>query len=181
MPTDQGHSIAELATLAGTTPRTVRYYISVGLLPSPGQVGPGARYGDNHLRRLRLIRRLQSEHQPLAEIRGQLDGLDDDQVEQALTEPTPEPSSGSALDYIRSLKDASSARPLAAPTSPSIPAPMPMPMTWLPASPERSQWERVAVGPHVEIHIRRPLSRRGQKQVERLITIAREMLEEDQP
>ena len=88
MPTDQGHSIAELATLAGTTPRTVRYYVSVGLLPSPGQVGPGARYSDAHLRRLRLIRRLQAEHQPLAEIRSRLDGLDDDQVEQALAEPT---------------------------------------------------------------------------------------------
>ena len=61
---------------------------------------------------------------------------------------------------------------------PSMPMTMPMPV---PASPERSQWERVVVGPDVEIHIRRPMSRRGQKQVERLITIAREMLEEDQP
>ena len=181
MPTDQGHSIAELATLAGTTPRTVRYYVSVGLLPSPGQVGPGARYSDAHLRRLRLIRRLQAEHQPLAEIRSRLDGLDDDQVEQALAEPTPDGSSGSALDYIRSLRDASSARPAPAPASRSMPSmPMTMPMP-VPASPERSQWERVVVGPDVEIHIRRPMSRRGQKQVERLITIAREMLEEDQP
>ena len=181
MPTDQGHSIAELATLAGTTPRTVRYYVSVGLLPSPGQVGPGARYGDAHLRRLRLIRRLQAEHQPLAEIRSRLDGLDDDQVERALAEPTPDGSSGSALDYIRSLRDASSAllAPAPAPRSmPSMPMTMPMPV---PASPERSQWERVVVGPDVELHIRRPMSRRGQKQVERLITIAREMLEEDQP
>ena len=181
MPTDQGHTIAELATLAGTTPRTVRYYVSVGLLPSPGQVGPGARYGDAHLRRLRLIRRLQAEHQPLAEIRSRLDGFDDDQVEQALAEPTHEPASGSALDYIRSLRDASNARPAPPPASRSMRSmPMTMPMP-VPASPERSQWERVVVGPDVEIHIRRPMSRRGQKQVERLITIAREMLEEDQP
>ena len=78
MPDDQGYSITELAALAGTTPRTVRYYVSTGLLPSPAQAGPATRYGDAHLRRLRLIRRLQGEHLPLAEIRSRLDGLDDD-------------------------------------------------------------------------------------------------------
>ena len=45
MPTDQEYTLQELATIAGVTPRTVRYYISVGLLPSPGQVGPSTRYG----------------------------------------------------------------------------------------------------------------------------------------
>jgi DNA-binding transcriptional MerR regulator len=175
MPTEQAYSITELAALAGTTPRTVRYYVSVGLLPSPGQAGPATRYGDAHLRRLRLIRRLQAEHLPLAEIRGRLDGLDDGDVELALTEPASGASSGSALDYIRRLRTDAGSQPAAMP-APHIVLPIP---TTLP-SPERSQWERVAIGPDVEIHIRRPLGRRDQKRVERLIKIAREMLEEDQ-
>ena len=182
MPTDQEYSISELATLAGITPRTVRYYVSVGLLPSPGQAGPASRYGDAHLRRLRLIRRLQADHLPLAEIRSRLDGLADDHVEEALADASSEPSAGSALDYIRALKGSGSA-------TRSDPAPMPLSASSMPAppsasgspGPERSQWDRVAIGTDVEIHIRRPLGRRDQKQVERLIKIAREMLEEEQP
>jgi len=46
---------------------------------------------------------------------------------------------------------------------------------------ERSQWERIALAPDIELHIRRPLSRAQNKQVDRLVTIARELLEEDRP
>ena len=45
--------------------------------------------------------------------------------------------------------------------------------------PERSQWERHALGPNIELHVRRPLSRLEQRRVERLITIARQVLKED--
>ena len=45
---------------------------------------------------------------------------------------------------------------------------------------ERSQWERLSLGPNVELHVRRPLSRLEQRRVERLITIARQVLDEDQ-
>ena len=62
----------KLADLGGVTPRTVRYYLSSGLLPGVGQSGPGAKYGEDHLGRLRLIRRLQRDHLPLAEIRRRL-------------------------------------------------------------------------------------------------------------
>ena len=46
---------------------------------------------------------------------------------------------------------------------------------------ERSQWDRIAVAPDVEIHIRRPLARAQQKGVDRLVAIARELLEEERP
>ena len=46
---------------------------------------------------------------------------------------------------------------------------------------ERSQWERLSLGPNVELHVRRPLSRHEQKRVERLIAIAREVLKEGRP
>ena len=66
---DDPYSLADLARLADVTPRTVRYYVAQGLLPSPDAAGPATRYGEGHLLRLRLIRHLQREHLPLAEIR----------------------------------------------------------------------------------------------------------------
>jgi hypothetical protein len=63
----------------------------------------------------------------------------------------------------------------ASPADPSAPAPVPAE----PAGPERSQWERLELSPNIELHVRRPLSRLEQKRVERLITIARQVLKED--
>jgi DNA-binding transcriptional MerR regulator len=77
---DDPYTIADLARLAGVTPRTVRYYVAQGLLPSPEAAGPGTRYSAGHLARLRLIRQLQREHLPLAEIRNRLASLGDEEV-----------------------------------------------------------------------------------------------------
>ena len=44
---------------------------------------------------------------------------------------------------------------------------------------DRSQWERIVLAPDIELHVRRPLSRIQNKRVDRLLTIARELLEED--
>ena len=51
------YSIDELATLAGVTPRTVRYYIAEGLLDRPEGEKRGAHYLRRHLEHLLLIRR----------------------------------------------------------------------------------------------------------------------------
>lgn len=98
---DAAYTLAELCDLADVTPRTVRYYITQGLLRSPGTSGPGARYDDGHLARLRLVRRLQREHLPLAEIRSRLAALSDAEAVAQAEGPGPEPVE-SALDYIRS-------------------------------------------------------------------------------
>jgi DNA-binding transcriptional MerR regulator len=45
---------------------------------------------------------------------------------------------------------------------------------------QRSQWERVAISPDIELHVRRPLSRRDNRLVERLLAFARQ-LQEQQP
>src|SRR6188508_2265716 len=99
-PDDARYTLTELADLAGVTPRTIRYYLAQGLLPNVGVSGPGAKYDDSHLARLRLIKRLQVEHQPLAEIRRRLEALDDTTITAIAAEPPPEPPSDSALDYI---------------------------------------------------------------------------------
>jgi DNA-binding transcriptional MerR regulator len=183
-PKDARYTLTELSSLAGLTPRTVRYYLGQGLLPAVGVSGPGAKYEDTHLARLRLIKRLQAEHQPLAEIRRRLETLDDAAIAAIAVEPAPPPPSDSALDYIRRITS---------PTAPSRAlylreAPPPFaaneaqPAPEPPSSPrlERSQWERVDLAPDIELHIRRPLPRSTAKRVDRLIEIARDLLEEDQ-
>ena len=179
MPTEPEYTLQELATIAGITPRTVRYYISVGLLPSPGNAGPGTRYGDSVLQRVRLIRRLQDQHLPLAEIRSRIEGMDDSDISAALHSGHAVADDSSALDYIHALTGrAASPMPMAqlpaAAAGPPIPGQAPDP-----AGATRSTWERVALSPDIELHIRRPLGRLDNKRVERLITIAREIVQED--
>jgi DNA-binding transcriptional MerR regulator len=64
-------STRELAELAGTTLRTVRYYHEVGLLEPPERAVNGYKqYGVAHLVRLLRIRRLLDLGMPLDEVRG---------------------------------------------------------------------------------------------------------------
>ena len=208
---DDPYTIADLARLAGVTPRTVRYYVAQGLLPSPEAAGPGTRYSEGHLARLRLIRQLQREHLPLAEIRGRLASLGDEEVRAlvgAQEEARPPAAPAQALAYVQDLMartgvqprvsaaheaaapyraryepivpDAFPTRP--APGDPVAPSPEPLtpwPGDLRPMPPDRSTWERHALSPDVELHVRRPLDRRTNKRVDQLIRIARELFEDE--
>ena len=70
----------ELATRAGVSPRTVRYYIQRGLLPAPEFRGPDTNYGEHHLLVLKAIRSLQEKHLPLDAIAGALQGKSGDEL-----------------------------------------------------------------------------------------------------
>ncbi len=63
------YKISELADKAGVTKRTIHYYISKGLLLPPIGNGVNSLYNDEHLERLLLIKKLQSEYMPLNKIR----------------------------------------------------------------------------------------------------------------
>ncbi|MGN6256361.1 MAG: MerR family transcriptional regulator [Solirubrobacterales bacterium] len=56
----EGMRIGEVAKLAGTTPRTIRYYEEIGLLPAIGGRQPGAHrtYAENDVERLTELLRL---------------------------------------------------------------------------------------------------------------------------
>ncbi len=205
MPTETPYTIADLARLTGVSVRTIRYYLAQGLLPASGESGPGAHYGQGHLDRLLLTKRLQEQHQPLSEIRVRLAAMSDDEVAGLASEDAePVTPSTSALEYVRSVLGAGARnehRPLrrlmvAAPLASAALGPRLM-VQATPAEPvvegesfsepleeppalQRSQWERLALGPNVELHIRRPMSRLEQRRVERLITIARQVLKEGQ-
>jgi DNA-binding transcriptional MerR regulator len=61
-------SLAELAEASGIPARTIRFYISRGLLDGPAKAGRGAVYTGAHLERLEKIKALQAEGRHLAEI-----------------------------------------------------------------------------------------------------------------
>ena len=65
---DKKWTLRELAAEAGVPERTIRFYISRGLVDPPLRAGRGAAYGARHLDRLREIRTLQARGMPLAEI-----------------------------------------------------------------------------------------------------------------
>jgi DNA-binding transcriptional MerR regulator len=61
-------TLAELADECGIPARTIRFYISRGLLDGPVKAGRGAVYTTEHLARLERIKELQSEGRMLSEI-----------------------------------------------------------------------------------------------------------------
>jgi len=170
--------LSELSELARISQRTVRYYVQQGLIRSPESRGPGARYTRDSLDRLRLIRRFQREHLPLAEIRRRLDGLGDVEIHE-LAEAGPERSEqSSAHDYIASVLAprtetlsqhiSNSQAPILVPEKAKLRA-------------DRSQWDRFTLAPDVELHVRRPLTREQNRQVERLMEAARVIFQEESP
>ena len=123
---DDAYSINDLSRLTGLNVRTIRYYLAQGLIPASGESGPGAHYGQGHLDRLRLIKRLQTQYLPNAEIRRRLAPLSDQEVAGLLAEQgdaSIEPDRGSALDYIRNLLGT----PAPAARAPAAPDPEPDP------------------------------------------------------
>lgn len=185
------YDLRALCEAAGVTPRTVRFYVQQGLLPSPG-LGAGARYTAEHLQRLELIRRLQRTHLPLAEIRRHLDeepaprpavaqtAVREPEVmawmrtpeDAALPRPSRDEAAGgasgrSAAEYIRDLLRERHA---------AIGYPPPRPE---PGAPRRSQWDRIELTADIELHVRRPLTRDGNRRLERLLQAAGEIFEEE--
>ena len=66
--TVNGISLNQLAKKSGVPERTIRYYISRGLIPGPVRGGRGAEYTPEHLAGIQTVRQLQSAGMTLAEI-----------------------------------------------------------------------------------------------------------------
>lgn len=188
-PDSEELDLAELANAAGVTPRTVRYYVQQGLLPSPGTRGPGTKYDRALLEKLQLIRLLQREHWPLSKIRDHFESLDEEGVRRELGKPPELPlpkMSESALKYVRGVlgrdkrRGSPSAKGAEARAIMMRVAPAPEGGT---ATGEwqvtKSTWERIRLSRDVELSIRRPLTREQNKRIDRLLEAARRILSED--
>jgi DNA-binding transcriptional MerR regulator len=90
------YDIQGLITASGVPRRTIYFYVQVGILPPPEGAGLAARYGEEHLLRLRLIPVLRQQGMRLDEIREHFAGMDTKQMRQTLSraragQPPPPP------------------------------------------------------------------------------------------
>jgi DNA-binding transcriptional MerR regulator len=87
------YTMEDLEKESGVSSRTIRYYISEGLLPPAYGRGPTAVYDADHLLRLRYIQQLKAERLPLVDIKDRLNTLTAEDLAIALrieTEPRAE-------------------------------------------------------------------------------------------
>lgn len=176
-------TLTALCDAAGVSPRTVRYYITRGLLPPALSQGPAASYSPDHLHRLRLVKALQEQHLPLAEIRKRVEGLAEGEAEVLLREAEPPRPASSAHDYITQVLGQSATHShKSPPRAPLVvgPAQVALPLAASPgvAVAPVSTWERHPVHPDVEVHVRRPLDTPTQRRLERLLDFARQLFKE---
>ena len=159
--------LSDLATAAGVSPRTIRYYVTQKLIPSPGTRGPGTKWDRSLLDRLLLIKELQRKNWPLSEIRDHLRELDEEGVRQELGRPPELPLSDSALSYLRSVMPSVREEP-ARYAGPAVRAEM-----------RSTTWEVIRLAPGVELSVRRPVSREQNQLVDRLLDAARTIFSEE--
>jgi DNA-binding transcriptional MerR regulator len=198
MQEHQSHlTIEELAEQADIPVRTIRYYITEGLLPGPEGRGKATTYGEEHLLRLRLIRLLSQQRMPLTEMLHLLSQLSLAEVQMLLAE---EEQRARELDratealqpqeYIATLlKNARAVRQASFPASrarhtpaPSTPPPAPSPAAWRVSEKQGSyesipagagtNWERWELAPGVELHIQEGANEQHSDLIERIFKLA---------
>ena len=177
-------TIAELARRADVTPRTIRYYVSEGLLPPPGGSGQRRIYGQHHLDRLRAIQHLKASYLPLHEIRRELvAALPHADVNAlvsarsaALTSPaSPMPSASTGVAAVTAS---------AAPTA-DLTAQLPFGLGRQPQvgrveiyEPIESVWHRHTLAPDIELHFRDTADPTLAAVVQRIIAAALAILDD---
>lgn len=169
---DRSYLIHELAEITGVSLRTIRFYIEKGLLPEPPVKGRYAAYSDEYVDRIKLIRLLKNQRLPLDEIREQIAGLSHDEVREALKRvddrraagpQKPLPGVKRETGLIREVNDyLNSRRPVG--VKPLF---------------HGKVWERVIIGPGIELHIHRTVDARQIRKIQEIIDFARRKLKED--
>jgi DNA-binding transcriptional MerR regulator len=190
-------TLAQLAADSGLLPRSIRSWVTQGLLPGPLTRGPAARYPSDTLERLLAIRAMRDQlHMPLIAIRQELLVASPEAVRALAAKATslaPEateesPSApSSALDYIRGLRT-STANALCE-TAVSLPQLPPPPKGFealeltlrrdrtAPTRKARAEeWLRIAVTPDVELAARGPLDAETRARLERCAALIRDIL-----
>lgn len=182
-------SIDELAEQAQVSPRTVRYYIGEGLLPGPGTRGKLASYGEDHLTRLLLIRRLLEQGMPLAEVKRATGMLSPAEVRGLLREEDERAASleraaeaPSPREYVSELlRQAQERRRQTGlvPRAPLSPPAMKAPASQILGTPSASSvWERIEIAPGIELQVRADIAARFRQTLDRFIAMLHAELDE---
>ena len=192
-PTDRW-DLDRLARESGVSPRTIRNWISLGLVPGPHSKGRYAEYSQRHLDRIRDIQRLreQADGISFAEIRRALSGLGASPLPVAESK-----SSGSALSYLQSIthKSADSpetgAKPAPEPRSEKPPASARQAATLdrllrelrrlvlhrsVSSKSKAEPWVRIRITPDLELGIRGTPSQEQLRRFEQIADHLREIL-----
>ncbi len=169
----EGLTLDALAERIDVPVRTIRFYISQGLLPGPGSRGKSATYGEEHVIRLRLIRRLADQRVPLTKIATLVEGLTLDEArallareERKIRDLQAAEHAGSPKDYVAALlREAQAGRSNPAPPRKTIGSgfsrPQPLSRASSDTQPPQSAtsaptnlWRRWTLVPGVELHVR---------------------------
>ena len=81
------YTIQELAEATGLSRRTIHFYTQQGVLPPAAGAGLGARYGEEHLLRLRLVPLLRRQGLKLDAIRERYAGMKLEEMRHMLKDP----------------------------------------------------------------------------------------------
>jgi len=179
---ERQYTLQELADSAGVSIRTIRYYIGEGLLPGPEGAGPQSHYTASHMQRLRAIGLLKDRFLPLREIRRQIAGLDDAEIDRLIDDlggpissepdgimPVPAPGHETALDYI----DAA----LAERPSRTLPLREERRRFRSESDAEGERWRRIIVADGVEILVREEIYRRRKDRIDWLTDWAKKVVD----
>jgi DNA-binding transcriptional MerR regulator len=182
-------TIEELAEQVAVPVRTVRYYITEGLLPGPEGRGKAASYGEEHLQRLRLIRLLSNQRRPLVEIHQLLHRLslpeictllaDEEQRAKELAPAGQQPPQ----EYIATLlKNAQASRQQIFPTL-GTPQPSPSATSRVyersrtyedGATPPGETWKHWELAPGVELHVKEEAKEQHRALIERIRQVSQD-------
>ena len=200
---DHELTLEALCEAAGVTVRTVRYYISEGLLPPPEGHGVQARYTRQHLDRLHVIASLKEQYLPLREIRRSLDAMTPREITEAAAldrthapaaeaiAPPPSKRLGLRMEHDaesrperremrapRYQADApsSAADYIAETLGRSAPARPQRRSSSLPEPDAQTTWKRIPITANAELLIEEQVWNRRREQLESLVSWARKVL-----
>jgi DNA-binding transcriptional MerR regulator len=137
--------------------RTVRYYITEGLIPpAEEKQGTASVFVYRHLLQLLVVKKLQADGLPIRAIRELAAGKTERQLERLLGaeqgQSTGPSARGEALSYLESLLRRSPPAPLPSSPPSAAHAPPPAPSA-SPSGSLRETWARVELEPGLELHV----------------------------
>ncbi|HEX7956283.1 MAG TPA: MerR family transcriptional regulator [Pyrinomonadaceae bacterium] len=135
--------------------RTVRFYLSEGLVPpAEEKQGTASVFGYRHLLRLLVVKKLQAEHLPIRAIRDVVGDKTERQLERLLGADEERggvtAARGEALGYLESILRKGPRASMPAASSPPPPAAQSASPS---AAPPRETWARVELEPGLEVHV----------------------------
>ena len=129
--------------------RTIRYYMTEGLIQTPGErQGTASVFGYLNLLQLLTVKKLQAEHLPIRKIRELVAGKSEQELEIMLGVRGTGGRKTEAKQYLETLLASAPSR---SPSQPMAGAAAPPPPQ---AAGQSHSWQRVEIEPGLELHIR---------------------------